>query len=341
MKRLRSMPIYFLVLFASVAIAAAEPAQVVLDRATKTAIPDSLGELALAPAKPRLDVLAGKDEKRAVISVGRTTGNGTLWSAKLSSPWDDEKSQGLPATLDGLSNGVKLEVSASRLLFKPPRFDVSEGEAVCADVQVALGESAASQCDERLYDRVTDRQLRSRIAETYFGSRPLYLWSIAAAVASDNFKTLNLALEEDSTRKTMSAFGVDFGAVLPSYLTSVVVGYRLQNGYESDKATQATICQPVPDSTALKCKQGFFGPPKSADKSVLSIDVRHQFGSALAMTFKASRDFEEDVTGLDLPIYILRSKEGAFSGGIRFGWRSDTHDVVGGIFVTTDFSLLP
>lgn len=78
---------------------------------------------------PQLELIAGKDEKRAVISLGHTSTNGLQWVAKLPSPWDDDENEGVPASLDGLANGIKLELSLTGLLFEPAELDVASLDA--------------------------------------------------------------------------------------------------------------------------------------------------------------------------------------------------------------------
>jgi hypothetical protein len=41
------------------------------------------------------------------------------------------------------------------------------------------------------------------------------------------------------------------------------------------------------------------------------------------MALKVHRDMTEGVTGLELPISFLRAADGALTGGVSFGWRSD------------------
>ncbi|HMN44497.1 MAG TPA: hypothetical protein PKE27_07995 [Povalibacter sp.] len=314
--------------------------------ATTIASADSAADQSFGKARPRLDVTAGKDEKRAVISFGHVSTAGLQWQAKVSSPWDDDESQGQPATLDGLANSAKLEVSLSSVVFSlPDTLNASELKAACEAARADVGETAA-ECDERLYDRVTSRLVRRQIADAYFGKRtvPLLMWSINGAVGVEDFKTLNLDASENRHRETQTSAGFDVGGLWPGSLASVILGYRWQNAMQNARDTQATVCVPIEGSTAEKCKQGFLGRPVDADKSLVSLEFRKQVGDSIAFTVKYTRDFESDVNGIDVPIYLIKSSENAFSAGIRLGWTDDPQqddDVTASIFVSTDFSLMP
>ena len=196
----------------SAALAAEVPAAAALNVATNVATPDAPVEGPFSGASPQLELIAGKDEKRAVISLGHTSTNGLQWVAKLSSPWDDKEDEGVPASLDGLANGIKLELSLTGLLFKPPELAVASLDAACDAARVSVGDESA-ECDDRLYDRVRDRAVRQQVAKAYFGerpwSRPLIAWSVNASAGSDEFKTVNLDLSEDKNRKSASAIGFD------------------------------------------------------------------------------------------------------------------------------------
>ncbi len=46
-------------------------------------------------------------------------------------------------------------------------------------------------------------------------------------------------------------------------------------------------------------------------------------------------DDAQEVWAAQLPLYLLRDKNALFSGGLRFGWRSDEDRFVASVFVST------
>jgi hypothetical protein len=135
------------------------------------------------------------------------------------------------------------------------------------------------------------------------------------------------------------------------------VGYRREQAYQDDDETAATLCTPVGTGPTETCISGFFAPPKKSSKGLAYAEYRGAFLKQnrqrwfdFAISPRVTRDTDDNVWALDMPIYLLRAmkdgeatqrtKKPPFTGGIRLGWRDDTSDLTVSIFVSSAFDLL-
>ncbi|MGH8239324.1 MAG: hypothetical protein ACREXP_20215, partial [Steroidobacteraceae bacterium] len=56
------------------------------------------------------------------------------------------------------------------------------------------------------------------------------------------------------------------------------------------------------------------------------------------------RDFDEKVTGVELPLFLVHDEPsegqaGPLTGGVKLGWRSDTDDITVGLFIGASLAL--
>jgi hypothetical protein len=122
------------------------------------------------------------------------------------------------------------------------------------------------------------------------------------------------------------------------------VRYSLSGRYESrfKDGKSVTRCQPFAGGAASadfeSCTQLPFAAPVRANAFVASAEARWFFKS-FAVSPVVSYDFKEKVLGLQVPIYLVRNSTGDLTGGIRFGWRDDTHDLSTAVFVSKPLSL--
>ena len=123
------------------------------------------------------------------------------------------------------------------------------------------------------------------------------------------------------------------------------LGFRYEEFYRSQ--TKQTICVPISQVTgAQSCREGSFGAPKKIESNIAFVEYKYYFGRSdrFAMAPRISRDFENNVTGIDVPIYLYQTgKPLGLQGGVRFGWISDTgedkDDTIVGLFISKPFSI--
>lgn len=129
---------------------------------------------------------------------------------------------------------------------------------------------------------------------------------------------------------------------------SVSLGYTMVNQAATDLFTvsgsyqeaytpldKKIMCPPggVPD----KCVDAIPGPPTRQHKSLISAEYRHLF-DGFALSAAVTYDAENDVTGVEIPIYVPAAN-GELNAGVKLGWRSDTDEAVAAFFVNKPFSV--
>jgi hypothetical protein len=120
--------------------------------------------------------------------------------------------------------------------------------------------------------------------------------------------------------------------------------FSLNGRYESrfKDGKDVTRCQPfasgAPGSNLETCEQLPFASPARSSAFVASAEGRWFF-TMLAISPVVSYDFKQKVLGLQLPLYFIRDSNKDFTGGVRFGWRDDTHKFTTSVFVSKALSL--
>lgn len=112
----------------------------------------------------------------------------------------------------------------------------------------------------------------------------------------------------------------------------------------SFKETPSAIRCPGGDSIeSIDCLSGAAGAPTRKNAVIASLEVKKFLsifgGRSQAIALTTSYDFQDNIVGFDLPIYLLPDSKGNLNGGVRFGWRSDTKDPIIGIFVGAPISI--
>lgn len=139
-----------------------------------------------------------------------------------------------------------------------------------------------------------------------------------------------------SAHRTPWSVGANFGVYPRSLNTLFMASYSHQESY--DDADSRTVC---PGGAApVTCASGPFGGPKMTRRELATLEVRHRFETwafAPALTW----DTRSGVWAAEIPVYFIQTdKQDGFSGGVKFGWRSDDHDFRAAVFVGKAFSAL-
>jgi hypothetical protein len=295
--------------------------------------------------------LGDAEEVPLVVEAGQANGKGEItfrgakcadspdcWALKLSAPVDKSTDIADFTDLDGLAKDLVIGASR-RWLFALDEEKVTalvdSFTDLCEDfAEILEGE----ECTEWLVDRearsneALARSWRSIKRKANRLSQAFTLQGKLSYNEYDYF-TLN-AVEEDTEEYGLSLKGVYSIGVGAGRVSLAVAAQR---AYAESKA-KARSCAEVEGSETLEtCKELPLGPPTRVDSLILQAQYRTQLGP-IAVTPLATHDFELDVWGLELPVYLLRDEDKAFTGGIRFGWRSDDDELVGSIFVSKRLS---
>jgi len=168
-------------------------------------------------------------------------------------------------------------------------------------------------------------------------------YGASATIGQEDFNFTELAtFEAMKVTETTYAFSV-FGRLERTNKrggTSLTAAIELQHAFkENEKSTE---CRD-PDDMAT-CMEAIFGPPLAQDDFIAKLSYATEFGNPvfgdqpIAVIVNTSYDIDNDVFGIDAPIFLYRDDKN-LGAGIRAGWRSDTEDFQVGFFVSQKFSL--
>lgn len=180
---------------------------------------------------------------------------------------------------------------------------------------------------------------------TTFDDEPIKFWGLSGTVGQAKFKYVDAAaFTEQSKRKTGIDASAYAGLIGAKFNWSLRTKYSFQRKYEAAKEGQ--VCRPSTIAPGTQnCLTGPLGAPTKSKTSLLSVEYRRQFellaggGVPLAIAPQFTYDFDTKKYAVDVPVYLTANKEGKLTGGIRFGYRSDTKDLGAGIFLGVPFQL--
>lgn len=312
--------------------------------------------------RPSFEFLASSDASSVKISAGRQLSsvlqeNGTLVASTLtftlSGPLDKNNTLSNIATLDGLANSTSLAVSYRRTI--APGFNMMAGRDPATLLQAARRACAdrATTADQRTAcaDWVGDPSAylsEQQINDLGFNpvanpEAPTFLYGFDARVGHESFDIMDpLTFQKESDDRTPFSASVFF-AYAPSIRPLLfLVGAQYQHRYKA--ANAQTLCEPPGPGGIQNCHIGSIADPVEQEATVLYAEARSQFNTGLvdwpiAIQARIAYDTSDEVTGVDVPVFLVRDSDNNLRGGLRFGWRSDTEDVTAGVFVGAAFSL--
>jgi hypothetical protein len=297
-----------------------------------------------------------------LVSYGSGAPPGTItpsWFSNVSltaeTPLSKNKALTDLATLDGLANSTTLTLKGT--WFRAQRRFPADQEI--AGFQTAIKEKLRAQnptknppkfCEEQGADQKDCLILSSATVEkyipealeafqdTFWGEGASWLFGGSATIGQESFEYFGTTTDMSTTKDNEHpmALGAHVAMVLPGNGGLVTLGYRLEESYKAQDPL--TRCPPDGSEPFVECKAAAAGQPKETDASVAFVEYRRRFG-LLAVAPRISRDFDADVTGIDVPVFLWTSDKGGLNGGLRAGWRDDTNDTVVGVFVGATFKL--
>ena len=123
-----------------------------------------------------------------------------------------------------------------------------------------------------------------------------------------------------------------FGGAKAAMRGAVSAAYesRFENG-----KVKATDCTAIEAASGLEeCRTLPLGAPAKSESIVARADLQAPLGDKVAANLILSWNAKKDTLGVSLPIYFVAgANSSSLQGGVRFGWRSDTHDFAATVFV--------
>jgi hypothetical protein len=325
----------------------AKDAVVLTQRRESTIVyPSSLSGTTLSDA----GIVAGDKDKRAFINYAIRPNDVMDLVFSASAPLADEGATGL-IQLDGLASKTKVGVSAHFGVQRLPNADKNAEifDALWPEcLKLQKQSDAAEQADTGVgetgcnFEELDDAVING-ILKPY--RRTSWFFTLEANTGPETFKFADSsALDGDDVEQTKwsAAGAAKAGFLLPNNV-SATLGVRIENGYEAQK--NKAVCPAVPSPQPVACPIKPVGEPDNKRRNVVEAEVRRFLGSHAGISPIARWDWREGDKSIEIPVYLVRDKDGGLRGGVSYGhvW-SDDKDKAGDsltIFVSQTFSLAP
>jgi hypothetical protein len=285
-------------------------------------------------AANRFQITATKGESEVTLKFGdgdeygdNLFGRTSDWSVAISVPLGEGKSAADLATLDDIGDGLSVEASWR---FTRVSAGTPNERELLADCARLRREGDTSPCDAEFFKR-NDGEHYDRYLDLAWGKNPLVVGGGATiTIDHDDHDYLDATTLKDRSEEKTSASLKAFVTIQPLRRQQFFeFSYKRSISWEDQD--EVILCPA--GGGVLTCKKGAGGPPSKTERDLVSAEYRQGFGKNFALSFKLSYDARNDVTGADLPLYFVKDGNGGLSGGVRFGWRSDTDDTMAAIFI--------
>jgi hypothetical protein len=284
-------------------------------------------------------VLAGEKDGRAVLRYGAqqvAPSDKATWSLEASVPFDKEDEEGVFAGLKDVNGDITLTGEAGYVSWRPFEYEryISSLCSACARAKVKnLGDCFPENLPTKLKESgMTKQQIERQILainDAGFG------WFVGKALGGKVMVGRKEREFFDSDAKVAKddRIGFSVGVTGTFFLRNGTAGFQLLQKREFEKAKDATLCTPITEGSLLEECQT---KPRSRAEKVESLVGSIEWKIALpnlALVPQLQHNFDKSIWAAQLPIYLVRNEEGQLTGGLRLGWRSDTHDFSAAIFV--------
>lgn len=255
------------------------------------------------------------------------------WQLVLSRPISESKKSVDFATLDGLSNGLKLDYAFT--------WQHTNVDRILGFVASTEFDALCKRENPQNENSCSMAQIRRRLGEDSDEYRSLLRrynrWtmehSLGFQVGYDSFDFITPQLTRDRQNHVGYGVGFDTSFISPSREWLFALGAKYQRAHESND--DVILCPPDNGVDPVRCIMGSLGVPTETAHKLVWGELRgvsRNFGYSL----KVIRDIESDETGVVLPIYFVRNNDGELTGGLRLGWTSEEH-FGAGIFISKPF----
>jgi hypothetical protein len=233
-------------------------------------------------------------------------------------PLGDTAKSATLADLDGLKSKTTGKFS---LMWQ--HWDASLETYQVAFARACQDNSAAadSDCTYLHFKRDTSEAGKARFKELRRKINPgtVYFAGMNAQIGPEEFKYLDKTDLTPGTVRHVSWSASGFFGVLFADGVMVAGNYKREVSYQGNAATQ--LCTPLGSTGASTCSQKVLGAPGDPTRShQTGIEIRKIVNQYFAISPKVTRDWHNDSTGAEVPIYFFRDKDGGLNGGISLGY---------------------
>lgn len=213
-----------------------------------------------------------------------------------------------------------------------------------ADVHSSVKSNCTTKDPIAFMAKYVGKDQAREFRRAFLSTKPIYFAGLNGAAGQSDLKFIDpVAFAERSQKKTAISGSAYAGLIGANYDWALRAKYSYISKFES--AMDGQICRNSVVNPAMpECLSGPQGAPGRVKSSIATIELRKQFNPGDEATFAIAPqfvyDFDKKDFGVDVPIYLTRSKEGTLNGGIRFGYRSDSKDLGAGIFIGLPFDRL-
>ncbi|MGJ8560306.1 MAG: hypothetical protein ACSHX3_08730 [Litorimonas sp.] len=298
----------------------------------------------------------------------------STWNLIVSTPFDSKDDTLLDlATLDGLASGVNATFKYSLGRTGGVDINMAEAESLGIDIDLITAREACIIDEKRNGGKRTDDEIAKcrtttrytahskdgkfpedaddlideyipkgqQARDTVFKNAYSYFINFEGKVNYEDFDFIDPTdLSSESTEKFEYSAGISATYVtLGERQIGITTGVKFQSDFK--QADEGINC--LNDMGEISCVSGRPLAPERKESLLGFSEVRHIFNNVpglgkVGVAPRLTHDFDEGVTGVNLPIF-LASGDGNLSSGFQVGWRSDTDEVVAGFFIGTQLSL--
>ena len=265
-----------------------------------------------------------------------------------------------PISLTGLSTAAKAKLSMNRMFWRSPN-PVEQKALIelCTRLKLGLPETSSGVYSEADFEKAKAMPACRASAMTNPDDRAMYehlshlhaipwLLGFDGTAGQTTHKFVQQGSLEPATEKNLEwslsgragFFQQGLGFVLATYSYA-------ESTAAAGPATQ--ICRPMAGITAeggaTRCDNLVVGVPTHKTTSAITAELRRLISNKFAMSPSVTYDFKENkdgthVWGFEVPVYFLTTSGTTNpTGGVRFGWRSDTKEVTAVVFIGGAFKM--
>jgi hypothetical protein len=174
---------------------------------------------------------------------------------------------------------------------------------------------------------------RAQFSYTTSAASPGTAYSITATFSDPSFAYRDSAA---LGRRSVShaAYAIEVGDGYRWSSSAVHAAVRWEQSYRAQ--TAQNVCTPASFGPAgtTTCSSVVLGAPSSSVKTVASLGGAWSFGGNGAIRLTVSHDMQHGLTGIDMPVWVVRNAAGGLAGGVRFGYRTDARQLTASLFVS-------